>query len=35
MWEALFAFAIAAFLIFTGAAIVADKMQDQSRESQV
>jgi len=32
MWEALFAFAIAAFLLLTGAAILMEKMQDQSSE---
>lgn len=35
MWEALFALAIAAFLVLTGAAIVMDKMQDQSSENQI
>jgi hypothetical protein len=35
MWEALFAFAIAAFLGLTGAAIVIERMQDQSSDEHV
>jgi hypothetical protein len=35
MWEALLAFASTAFLVLTGAAIVMEKMQDQSSENQV
>jgi hypothetical protein len=35
MWEALFASAIASFLVLTGAAITMEKMQDRSSENQI